>query len=46
MKNMGCFSVPMGNVSTRIGYVIFVMTVKITATSREQMELFVVGVLD
>ena len=46
MKNIRGFSVIMENVSTRQIYVIFVMTVETTATSRRQMELFVVGVLN
>ena len=41
MRNMGGFSVAMGNVSQNWAYVIFITTVEITA-----MNLFVVGVPD
>ena len=46
MRNMGGFSVTMENVSQNWAYVIFMITVEITAMNRRQIELFVVGVLD
>ena len=46
MRNMGGFSVTMESVSQNTAYVIFMMTVEITAMNRGQMELFAVGVPD
>ena len=43
---MGGFSVTMESVSQNSAYVIFMMTVEITAMNRGQMELFAVGVPD
>ena len=46
MRNMSGFSVTMENVSQNWTFVIFMITVEITAMNRGQMELFVVSVPD